>query len=107
MTTCYPPNQPTWRVIAVRVATAGQPVQGPNRPIPDGFTLSVRMRRHSSVRTGYIAPAKVDLQESLARAEFRDNDSIELQITNMNLCWFDASTGTNTDFELVAEQATT
>lgn len=87
----------------VNVSTAGTPVNGPNIPVPRGFTTVIRQRRHTGTPNGYIALNEHSVGSTDFRIELQDNDSISLKVTNWDEIWFDADTA-NTAFELIVEQ---
>ena len=89
-------------IIVRTVVTAGTPVQGPSILVPRGFSTIVRQRRHTPIRTGYVAFERSDTGNTLNRIEFRDNDSIALRVQHLDSLWFDADIGA-TSFELIAE----
>jgi len=88
-------------VVVVKVDIAGTPKQGPNIRVARGFPTVVRQRRHTGTpRTGYVAFERSDTGNALTRIEFRDNDSIPLDLQRLDSLWFD-SDNNDTSFELI------
>ena len=85
----------------VVVATAGTTVQGPDMSVHPGFSISIRQRRHTTSRTGYVGFSRTVITRSDTRVELQNNDSIVVRITNFNQVWFDASANSTT-FEMMA-----
>ena len=85
----------------VRVVTAGSAIQGPDIPVPAGFSIVVRQRRHAGAPTGYVAFSRNAVSNTTSRVEMADNDSISVLINNFKEAWFDATIA-NTDFEMIA-----
>ena len=77
-------------VRVVRVLIAGTPVQGPDIPVPKGFSVTVRQRRHVGTITGYVAGSRNAIAQSLERSELRDNDPYLVNVSNLKNLWFDA-----------------
>lgn len=92
-----------WLLFVVEVQTAGSPQQGPNQLVPKGSEVSVRQRRHSTTRTGYVGRNRGDVGNTLTRSELGNNDSFVTKASNLNKFWFDADTN-NTFFELLIER---
>jgi len=92
----------TWIVRAVEVVTASTVYRGPDIAIPKGYTTAVKQRRHAGAPIGYVAASRGDVGGNLSRAELRDGESIEIQVTNMKEIYFTADTN-NTFFEIISE----
>lgn len=94
---------PVGFIRSVHVVTAGVPVQGPDRDIPQGYSMVVRQRRHAGTPTGYFGFTEGDVGAELTRSEMGDGDVFILSTTrvkNLKNLWFDADTA-DTFFELV------
>ena len=88
-------------VRTVSVVTSGTIVQGPDVPIHPSFSISIRQRRHSTARTGYIGFSRTAIRRDDTRIVTENNDSITVRIGNFNQIWFDASANSTT-FEIMA-----
>ena len=85
----------------IRVITPGTLVQGPDVPLPIGYSVSIRQRRNTGTPEGYVAFSRNAVANAPTRVIMLDNDSITVRISNFNEAWFDADTA-NTDFEMMA-----
>ena len=96
-------GQPVDQVIIrrIRVITPGTLVQGPDVPLPIGYSVSIRQRRNTGTPEGYVAFSRNAVANAPTRVIMLDNDSITVRISNFNEAWFDADTA-NTDFEMMA-----
>lgn len=86
----------------LQVRTAGTPQRGPNIPVPRGYSVVVRQRRHAGSPTGYIAGSETAVSATDSRSELSDGDSINVKVSNLNKIWADANTN-NISFELIVE----
>ena len=103
--TTPPTNQSSWTV-ETNVVSAGNPTQGPNVTIPDGYSVVVRNRSTNAavgVPTVFVATSLVNTGVSASRVELLKSESISLFITNMNLLFFDGNID-GTIIEIIAEQ---
>lgn len=98
-----PTQNVDWIVFPIQIEISSTPKQGPDIAVPTGKEVVVRQRRHSTVRTGYVAPDEGRLANTLTRTELGNNDSFKVAASNLNKFWFDADTD-NTFFELMVEQ---
>ncbi len=88
----------------VTIVEAGTPVHGPTLEVPPGYTTAITMRRPSSgTPTGYVGPSKTDVGQSDTRKHLIAGEGIELDLSNLNGAWFDA-TAADVVFELMVEQ---
>lgn len=98
------PNRSAITFKGVTVVTAGTPVQGPDVPIPHGYTLAIRNRvTNPGTPIVYVANNAANTSNPAERNELGKGDVERFNITNMNLLWFDA-TANGIIAELVAEQ---
>lgn len=86
---------------AVEVVTAGTIVQGPDVLLPEGYTVSIRQRPHTTGRTGYVGFSQNAVGNTATRIELQNNNAIGVRISNFKDAWFDANTN-NTFFEMMA-----
>lgn len=87
----------------VAVPTAGTPVQLPSLLIPDGFSCTVRASENNGTKRIYLSDSSANALDATKRIELRKAGSVELQITNTNLIWIDASANT-AEVEILVEQ---
>ena len=85
----------------IRVITPGTLVQGPDVPLPIGYSVSIRQRRNTGTPEGYVGFSRNAVANEATRVIMLDNDSITVRISNFKEAWFDADTA-NTDFEMMA-----
>ncbi len=100
-----PTNQSSWTV-QTNVVSAGNPTQGPNITIPDGYSVVVRNRSTNGGvgnPTVFVATSLVNTGVSASRIELLKSESLSLAITNMNLLFFDGNID-GTVIEMLAEQ---
>ncbi len=88
----------------VTVADKTLAYQGPDVPIPPGFSVVVALRiTQAADPVGYVASAEADVHTAAARKEIVKGFPLAFQIQNMDELWF----GSDTDgavFELYAEK---
>jgi hypothetical protein len=89
-------------IYAVTVTVAGEPVQGPDIPVPPGYSTTVRQRIHAGSPTGYAALSRSNVLSSVRRTHLQDGASVDLNVPNFASLWFDADAA-NVTFELIAE----
>lgn len=97
------PGHPPVHVVRVRVSTPGQARQGPDMPVPPGQKTAVRVRLHpTAAPTGYVAFSRTTIADTVSRLELSEGLSVQVDIANWNVLWFDSNTA-DTDFEIVVE----
>jgi hypothetical protein len=88
-------------VFRVLIVTAGDEEQGPPIEVPWGYPVLVRQRNHTGTPTGYVSFRQKGTQHTNTRLEFGNNDSIHVDVSNLNQIFLGANSDA-TSFELVA-----
>jgi len=89
-------------VRGVEVVTAGQVYRGPDLPIPEGWTVTIRQRNHAGSPVGYVGGSSGDVGNPLTRVEMGDGDTIETTVSNLKNLYFGSDTNA-TFFEMIVE----
>jgi len=98
------PNRAAWTAQTVTVAVPGTAVQGPNVPVPDGFSVAIVFRTTQLGNPqGYMGNSMANASNPSFNTQFLKGDTRRLFITNMDLLWFDSDTA-GAVFELFVEQ---
>ena len=87
----------------VTVTTSGEPVQGPDIPVPKGYPIIVRQRHHAATNpVGRVAFSRNAIQDAATRSHLADGESAEIRVSNTKFIWFDSDTA-DTEFEVWVE----
>jgi len=88
------------RVWLIEQFNPGTPIQGPDMPIPPGYSVLVRMRPQAGTPIGYVAGSEGTVRDSYSRVHLQEGESITVFVTNLKYLWFDADTAA-TQMEIV------
>jgi len=90
-------------VRAIEVVTAGEVYRGPDVVVPEGWTVTVRLRPHATASpTGYVGGTSGDVGGTLTRVEMAEGDTMDANVSNLENLYFGSDTN-NTFFELIVE----
>ena len=105
--TIEPPRRPKTSadgemvVRTVVFTTLNIAVQGPDMPVPSGFSVTVRQRQHTGTPTGGVGFTRNGVAEAATRIQLQDGESTPaLWISNFKQLWFLADTADVT-FEII------
>lgn len=96
-------NKDSFSVAVVIVITADSPVRGPDIQIPDGATLTVRLRSQSGVVLGYVSNTSGGARNPNGRIQLNEGDAVGVRVRNMQAVWVDSNTN-EAIFEFIVEQ---
>ena len=96
-------NKNSFAVAVVIVPIAGSPERGPDIQIPDGATLTIRLRSQSGVVTGFVSNTSGGARNPNGRIQLNEGDAVGVKVTNMQSVWVDSDTN-NATFEFIVEQ---
>lgn len=96
-------NKPSFAVAVVDVDVAGTPERGPDIQIPDGATLTIRLRSQTGVVLGFVSNTSGGARNPNSRIQLNEGDAVGVKVQNMQAVWVDSDTNAAT-FEYIVEQ---
>ncbi len=96
-------NAAAWAVTVVTITAAGTGEQLASLAVPHGMKLILRGHPDNTGDV-YIGASKANAESAAARATLKAGDAVELNLTNANLVWWNAS-GAGQKIEVIREVA--